>query len=341
MREGFAPAIKKANSAAIEGASLGSFLSEVERDFGGHDAAAEIFELQKEKARIMERLRETLRQIDQEGTVGVEGKMRTVTHNGESLETFVRGRRTEITQGQLLVAGLWQEEHFLDGDVPRAFQKQYATQKAREMIAALHDKQIAHSEANQSYNRGSGRDEAYAAIAERSLEGEHISNGILAEKMIQSFFTKLTHDHDMPFTLEAATAYEDVDYKIDFFIRPKDREAVGLGVEEPQDIPEIAIQFTTDTREATIEHKSRQIETAKKRMEREKEVRARDLVLVTLPMKKVRSVFETWAKTKATKRMPGGPDELWDTATKEEVFSKILQHVLPEQERRAAWSSTQ
>lgn len=344
MRERFTEGLASVHEAkrAENDDLLAEVVSEYERDFGGEAIAPEIVSLQEQKLFIMEELKAALREIDESGTVGLEGKMRSVSFDGETMFTFAKGGSPmAISEGQLLVAGMWDEEYFLDPAVSRSFKKQYVVTKAKQELADIYDHQIALAEAHQSYNKNTGLDDAYAAIAARYEEGAELENGVLAEKMVQSFLTKLTHDYDMPYRIKQVTVYEDVEYKIDFIIEPIETEKqYGVGVEEPHQRHDIAIQFTTARSQRTIEHKERQIDRAKGLIKRDDSLQVDDLVLVTLPIEQVRETYDTWQNTKAGKRVPGGPDELWSRDTQEEVFVKLLKQILPAGSAQEAWDKT-
>lgn len=341
MREGFESGIAAANEAVKSENEelLAEMAANYEHDFGGEEATEKIIVAQEQKAAIMDELRDTLAQIDEVGTVGIEGQMRSVSYDGEDMFVFGKGGvAKQVSEGQLLVAGMWDEEYFLDPAIPRKFKKQYAVAKAKYQLAELYDYQIALAEANQSYNKNTGLDEAYAAVAVHHEQAATIPDGIIAERMVESFLTKLAHDYELPYRVKNVTVYEDVEYKIDFIIEPTETDkSYGVGVEEPAHRPDIAIQFTTAKSERTIEHKERQIDRAKARLGREGGLDVSDLVLITLPIEHVRDTYEAWIEQKPGKRVPGGPDELWSVALQEEVFMGLLKDVLPPGVAKESW----
>lgn len=316
-----------------------ALLQEVAPDLGGALSAEAIFYNQEEKQKIVDWLQAQLQQIDSEGTVGEKGQSRTVTwdEEAEMAVAFKSGGVPEyISKGQLLTAGLWGEEHYLDESTPRTLKKAYALNQARYQIAELYNHQIALSEMNKSYNQNTGLDDAYAAINERFETGE-LPDGIIAEKMVESFLTKMMYDHDMPYTIKNVTVYEDVEYKIDFIIEPKAEEAaLGVSVEEPQQRSDVGIQFTTARSERTIAHKEKQLTRARTQLAREA-APVQNLVLVTLPIEHVRETFTAWNESKNNKRAPGGPDELWPEEIKQQVFFALLERVLPPAAVTEAW----
>jgi hypothetical protein len=308
-------------------------LAELESDFGGYENTQKIFEIEQQRVAIMERLAVDLQQLDETNTVGIEGKMRSVQYDQEdgTMIYFNQGERNELSRGQLMVAGMWNERYFLDSSVPSDVKRQYLEQQARYQLSDLHDLEIALFESKQRYNQGPVSD-TYQAIAAHYEEGYRPEPGELAEKMVESFLTKLSLDYDLPYQLKSVSVYEDVEYKIDFIIEPIEEgtSAVGVGVAEPYDRPEIGIQFTIAKNELTVAHKKKQIASAKSRLEREGERRLRDLILIDLPLEEVAPIFDEWNAVKARRRIPGGPDELWSKDTKEKVFEGILGRVFTE-----------
>jgi hypothetical protein len=316
-----------------------TLLKEVAPDLGGVLSSEAIFHIQEKKQQIVDYLYAQLHQIDIEGTVGEKGKNRSVTWDEtvNTAVTFKKGGVPEyISKGQLLTAGLWDEEYFLDENTPRSLKKEYAINHARYQIAELYDHQIALSEMNKSYNQNTGIDDAYAAIHQRFETGE-LPDGIIAEKMVESYLTKLMYDFDMPYTIKNVTIYEDVEYKIDFIIEPKaDEMPLGVGVQKPQHRTDIGIQFTTARSERTIAHKEKQLSRARTQLTRE-ESPVQNLVLVTLPIEHVRETYEAWQDSKTNRRAPGGPDELWPEQIKQQVFFALLERVLPKHTVTGAW----
>jgi|GEM_PF-3078387 len=155
--------------------------------------------------------------------------------------TFKSGGIPEyVSKGQLLTAGLWSEEYYLDESTPRELKKAYTLHLARYQIADLYDHQIALSEINKSYNHNTGLDDAYTAIRER-FETGNLPDGIIAEKMVESYLTKLMHDFDMPYTIKNVTIYEDVEYKIDFIIEPKADEALLAASDGRVNLPDFSL----------------------------------------------------------------------------------------------------
>lgn len=336
MQEKFHNGVNQMKQAVTEGTTE-TLLAELGADFGGADVAEKVVGVQEQKAALMRDLQENLSQLTETGTVGTEGKMRGAGYDQETDTLFCFGKGGEkipLSRGQLQVAGLWGESYYLDESVPYEIKKRYLVQTARYQIADLFDHQIALYEANQKYNLNTGLDNAYHAVTERYEAGYKIPPGLAAEKMVESFLTKLAIDHHLPYQLKSVSVYEDVEYKIDFIIEPihEDRGEIGVGVAKPEERPDIGIQFTTTASALTVQHKKKQVTQSKSRLEREGELKLKDLVLVVLPIHEVAAVYQTWQDTKANRRRPGGADELWSAAVQETVFRGVLETVFSKDE---------
>lgn len=317
-----------------------ALLQELEPSIGSGAVTEKLFFIQEKKAALMAELESGLKQLDREGTVGQEGKMRRVTYDNSAEGLMVYGKGGEadnVSKGQLIVSGLWEEEYFLDESVPRDIKKRYLVQRIHYKIADLFDHQIALFEGSQIYNKNTGFDDAYQAIASRYDEGAEVVPGVLAEKMVESFVTKLTYDYDMPYRLRNVSVYEDVEYKIDFIIELHDEsDVVGVKVES-NDKPDIAIQFTTSQSDITIDHKTRQINRAKGNIDRDGSLHVKDLVLIVIPINHVMDTYKEWQGKGKKRRAPGGPDELWSIEDKEMIFKGLLSKVLSDEKVEKAW----
>jgi hypothetical protein len=347
MREGFEQALQNLNKAAklaakeARGADTPAeaeagpatkeerkALAEVvDAAFANMENPEVLLDLQREKRAVMEALHARLHALDEAGSGEREKDGRSVFYeegeSGGGYYIFSKGgeEKIAITRGEMLTDGMWGASYLMTDSVPRADQKRFYLEAARREVAALLDEQIAHAEGASRLNRGSGRDEAYAAILERGEEGEDF--GVVAEKMVKSFLKKLEIDHELPFTVLDVDVYEDVEHKVDFVIRIAAHRR-GVGVATGEDIHDIGVQFTTSVSAKTLEKKERQLERAQFNLKHEGTSRLEDIVLVSIPLRQTAAVYEAWKGTKANRRAPGGPDKLWDKKTKEKVFKGVL-----------------
>ena len=288
--------------------------------------------LQGEKKAVMEMLSHQLQTIDQREPIQNGKHARTVHQNPDGtlfLHEKDRGA-IPITRGELLTDILWGAEYRLESDVSRELRREFATVLADKEISSLLDQQIALSESEKKYNEGTGRDLAYRKILEASASEmpEALTSGIIAEKMVEGFFRKMMIDHHLPFTIEFGTAYDDVEYKVDFIIHAE--HSIGAKVEESS-TENIGIQFTTETREAMLKNKKRQVKLANFNLHLQTDKKGddiTDIVLVTLPLSGTKTLYGKWRTEK--RPAPGGPDKLWDNETKKLILRGVLGKIFSE-----------
>ncbi|MFA6099770.1 MAG: hypothetical protein WC750_02705 [Patescibacteria group bacterium] len=273
-----------------------------------------IFKLQKRKQKIMARLKEQLAEIDNpfEKEATVEGANRITYKDGQ-----LSCGEQEITLGELLTDGEWGLDYHLDpASVPRVIRKKYFIEQARREIMELLDRQIATNE-SQSESVHEFKKEAYIRMVSQENQDQ---TGVYAEKMVKCLLKKIAIDQDLDIEIIDADAYQDMELKIDFIIKRK-MAARGVNV-ETNDEDRIGIQFTSTDEPRIVEKKEHQISKAKRQLRPEE--RIRDIALVSIPMREVKNMVRDWNRRKS----PGGPDKLWKTSTKAEIFSKVMRGFL-------------
>lgn len=286
-----------------------------------------IFGLQQEKAKIMEELNRGLEALDDPDHVAeIEKGAYVVTTDGKG-RLFSKGK--EITEGMLLTDGEWGVKYHLDSMIPQSIREIYLIEEAKRRLRHLLDKQILEDQL------GSGRTHdkkklAYGAFKEMEGREEEVG-GWIAERLVKSLFKRLTIDFDLDIDVIQTDLYEDVEHKIDFVIRRKKR-ARGVDIEAREEHQDLGIQLTTRKDAFALNHKRQQIERVRGRRE-EEGLRVEDIVLVSLPLGSVRSLYEQWSK----KKMPGGLVELLPLSDREKIFKETLRGVIPSAEIEAQW----
>ncbi len=304
------------------------------------ETAAEIFTLQNMKNKIMGKLHEKLQAIDKdEPVIGFDGDttVRSVSWNEKeekAIITLPDGTKSSATKGEILTDPEWGILYEMDGTVPREVRKRFIVDDARRNILSLADDQILKTEIHQKPKSTSefdriGREHlttAYTAVSERREKNE-IQPGIVAEKIVKTFFQKMIIDCNLPIKIEDADIYEDVEGKIDFYIRIPKRLR-GVRVEESEETEEIGVQLTMNTNPETQEKKKRQIAKAK-RNKSDDTNQADDIVLVTLPISETAYPYINWIR----KGMPpGGMTNILQKKFQEQIFRGVLQGLLPKNE---------
>jgi hypothetical protein len=279
----------------------------------------QILEIQMDKQKIMDKLKQDIRKLDFGETLpaapGYHGEV--FLENGEMI---IKETGEKITLGELMTDVEWGLDYSLDADsVPRNMRKRYLVERAKNKIQSLLDDQIALNEKDSGTVEFMTR-EAYRKSSE-SKGNEQA--GFLAEKMVRGLLKKVELDLGGDFEVEKADLYQDVNQKIDFIIRRKSRQR-GVRIEEKEE--RVGFQFTINRNETVLERKKKQVEREKKKLTIEDGVD--DIVLVSVSIDDINGVYNTWKKDKK----PGGPDKLWSSEDKKMVFSEVMKGFMPEEE---------
>jgi hypothetical protein len=287
-----------------------------------NETQARIFAIQKDKAAIVSELKRKLAALDGLAPEPAYSMSERPAHwQGGSLNTLnlETKEEEECTVAELLTDLEWGIGYNLDSSTPRNIRKQYYLEQARSAISDLRDQQIIINEAGSAYNDSFKKD-AYRKIR----APEHQKAGHIAEKMVRNFLRKIAIDlgNDSrlaEFEVIKADAYQDVDKKIDFIIK---RKAKLRGVKVEAADSKLGIQFTTDQRPETIEHKGRQISNAKQHLKPEDMVD--DIILVSLSLANIMDRYDSWKLDKKA----GGPDKLWGADEKKSIFENLMRGIL-------------
>ncbi len=296
-------------------------------------AQKKIYDIQKEKQHVMDELHEALRAIDSPEINKEKVGIPISFDNGKYWLGSEEDKQL-ILESELLTDGVWGIEYACDASVPRITQKEYALSEARLKLRALLDRQIAYDEEG-SRRTEKGRRDTYARILE-DAQSEREHPGLIAEKMVENFFLKLSLQGVVSFEVIPADLFQDVEQKVDFIVKRKTRVR-GVGVEASEggsgkdETHTLGVQFTTNTSTQKLLQKKHQIERAKERLEEEDEVE--DIVLVSIPLSEIYAPYDEWTNTKS----PGGPDKLWSVELKENLFRKVLENFLSPEEIEKEW----
>ncbi len=337
--------IKKYKTAETD-TEKGSILQEMERmekeyirdDVWSQETCKEVVALQLKKHKVMEELHEKIQALEKGEAVSgfTEGEPRSVEWNKAGHRAIVAlpsGKRVPATVGEMVTDGEWGIAYTLEKDIPKDIKKRFVVAEARRKILALADEQIIETERVKTTTREGGTTSpSYRNIYEDVYKNER--TGIIAEKLIKTFFEKNIIDHELQMTLEAVDVQRDIDQKIDFIIHLPSKKR-GVGTEVSEERGDVGIQLTTDDSFEAHQRKTKQIEKAKKQLsERNDDVD--DIVLVTLPLKQLNMIVSEWRRDEMR---PGGPIKRWNDPQKEQVFRGVLQGIFSEQEITGMWES--
>jgi hypothetical protein len=285
------------------------------------DTQARMYNLQKEKAKLMDLLHEKFRAIEADEAVFVgeedEGVMVYGAEDG-TYEAVMGNRSVPVSKGELCTDGEWGIDYALDpATTSRTMRKRHILEDTKRKLRSLLDTQLLENEAGAKF----GNTKFFRDMLDGKVEQ---GMGNVAEKMVRAFLRRVSIDFPVDFTVVEADVVQDTKETIDFIIHRKSH-ARGARVSE-EEREDVGIQFTTDTRPETINHKTKQVEGARGRARESGEVD--DVVLVAIPLLVTRSLYEAWQ----CNPQPGGPEKLWDEDIKEQVLRGVLLNIVPDDE---------
>lgn len=304
-----------------------------------------IYEFQRQKLGVMQRLTRELRAIDHDAPLEVPKGARFVTLRDGHLvceypetttnrqgKAETRTMTTPVTFNDLLIDLDWDVRYTLDTKtVPKHLRKRYAVARAKHDVEELTDKQL-YAKALGSHEMDTLVQDAYReSLADKERGSKR--DGILTEKMIASQFRKWCLDHpDLPVMYERTDIHQDIEQKVDLCLRVNDwRRGVRVR-HDPKTHGHFGVQITLNTSADTQARKHRQIDAAKRRYRDEYD----DIVLMTVENGLAESV-RAWEKAG---KPPGGPLRFWrDPEQKEAVFRGALYRLLDREEVAAAWKA--
>jgi hypothetical protein len=235
------------------------------------------------------------------------------------------GTTVTLTRGELFAAHEWGVWWKFDDSVPPETQLRVMAHQTRARITEKYDAQIiAFGAADKE--KSEVKREMYATVAETRESMAQMSPGLLAEKMLVSFLAKQMHDGHYRFSIERATAFDDIERGIDFFI-VIEGTTKGVSVQEP--VHRVGIQFTTSKNPEVLAKKQQQVERFNNNLD---STVADELILVTIPLQDINRLVGSWRmqsngveKTRG-QLDPRGPDHAW--SQDEQIKRTILEGVL-------------
>lgn len=287
-----------------------------------------VFDLQVQKQKIMQDLKDALRRIDHPDSMAPERTPNSRMILYENGRYFRPGKykADTITLGEIMTGASWGIDFILDPQsVPRDVRKRFIVERAKQRIQDLLDQQIIAEESTSKLTH-EWKQGAYLAIKENKEQGfDQRRAGLLAEKMVKNLLLTTMHDFPVDYSISEADVYQDVEQKIDFIVRVNTQQR-GVGIEKDARKAEVkGIQFTIQSSQEALHKKEVQIERARRQLGEG----INDVVLVHIPLNHVSNMYEEWLRLK---RPAGGPEKLWSGQTKERIFRGIMQGILsPEQ----------
>lgn len=245
---------------------------------------------------------------------------RNITYDDRKNKIFLKkdgGEMVETSMGEIVSGVEWGREFNLDYSKFKtkklgqdAYEK-YVLAFARNSILNLLDNYILENEIKKS--KESGKQEAYTKTKEnKDVKPENILQmGLIAEKMVQSLLVRLAIKYpQLGFELIHVNAYQDVELKIDFIIKLKNKNK-GIEVDLEKDDIIKNIQFTINGSVESDVTKARQL------------AKVENVILVKMPELEISEAFNAWKEKQNTSI--GGPDIFLRKKTEDMILAKILE----------------
>jgi len=296
----------------------------------------EIFNFQDEKERVIVQMHELLKKTDAGEEISFEEKdLISVGYENGKYKTFGK-KGGEISKGDIAVASMWGKNLKLNSEVDRKTKKEFILRESKKRISSLWDKQInlavQDTDSEDVFKLQAFNGLKKSADAESKMKYEEMSSGHIAEKMVDSFMTKiLVNNPDFPFTMEQADTYDDVNEKMDFIFHIKKEYSRGLNIKSCEEESEkdcekndIGVQYTMNTDPEVQNKKINQIDKSKKR----NIDKVDDIILVTVPLGKIQEVLKKFKEKKRDNNF-SGPEQFLNMDIKRTLFKSMLEN-LPE-----------
>ena len=298
-----------------------------------------IYELQQKKQEIMQKLREKLACLDEEGcNFEVSGEAREVKFDEVTKTFFYRDHKNqemETTLGEMVTDMDWDINYNLDSETtPRQYLKKYLVEQTKCELRDLLDKQIIASRVGDRYVNDEIQDTYKNIEYGREIGADKRQSGFISETVVKNFLKQLTIDKDLPFIIKEADVFQDVEQKMDFIIHKKE-EMQGVRVQTKDNISDVAIQFTVN--EAVVEKKKRQIERAEKALKLNRE-EITDIALVVFPLTMANQLKKDWERQG---QPAGGPGKFLSPEVEKKLFFELLKDIFNEEEIEEYWERAQ
>ena len=302
------------------------------------EAQAEVYVLQAEKQRLMREMHEQLRCLDDPECEPAkeEGARAVVMREGKLFAAQEDGTEIEMTEADLLVDGEWGIRYVLDPQtIDRGLQKRYLVTSARQAIRDLLDHQLLQVYADQELEDPTlqRKKNAYRRTLAYRKEGRDLSeefSGVTAERMARTFLTRAQMRGELPFLVEFADAYEDVEHKIDYVVARTDHRR-GVGVEHEDGPDSVAVQFSQNASHES--RKMRQLRRMRSLIGDEIEG-IDDYVLLILRGKWASGSLRAWEEAG---RPSGGPEQFVRSSIQEALFRRPLEQMFTKEELDQMW----
>ncbi|OHB23271.1 MAG: hypothetical protein A3J67_04230 [Parcubacteria group bacterium RIFCSPHIGHO2_02_FULL_48_10b] len=289
---------------------------------------------ERKKQGEMQKLKGRLRAIDrkEDYTSSERGGRRTLSYDESSGTLFVMkdGNQKVVGEGDVVADYVWGIMYRPDVSVPdhlwRRLRKLSDITEARHRIERSFDEELAEREGTSF-----GIDHVPVEAIEQNIK---VSAGIIAERMMKTFLTRLEYAHPKyGFRIENSNALEDTELKYDFkLVIPQKRRGVAVESEDMmreayvENKRRVGIQFTITKLNSILFDKERQIGEARKHIAESKYLRyvkrpVDDIVLIRIPLESYGDCFKKWL---AAGKPSGGPEQFLTLEEKHKIVKVLL-----------------
>lgn len=224
-----------------------------------------------------------------------------------------------LSMGQIVSNTIWDKEYYMSFDSFNEtkdkgevmYDDYFKTLTEKETLKIL-NKYIYEKEILKNSTKDAFKMNAYKNSREEGNKSiENTRSGIIAEKLVRSFLTRIAIDNkDLEIEISEVNIYQDIEYKIDFLIKNKHiNRGVKVDSDEYEEEKVRKIQFTINASRESEELKKKQLEIAD------------DVILVKMPELEVSKTIKKWKEDKTHEY---SPDKYFDTETKREILEKML-----------------
>ena len=315
-------------------------LSEMARDQNtSTEVERHIYELQKQKQEIMQKLTKDLACLDSEScSFEIADEEREVVFD-EITKTFFykdnKNQEVEATFGEMITDIDWGIYYHLNADtVPRQYLKKYLVEKTKNELRKILDQQIIASRVGDRYVNDEIQKTYQNIEYGREIGADKRQSGFISETVVKNFLKQLTIDKDLPFVVKEADVFQDVEQKMDFIVHKKEK-VQGVKVEAEENASDVAIQFTVN--ETAIEKKKRQIERAEKALKMNHE-EITDIALVVFPLTMANQLKKDWERSG---KPAGGPGKFLTPEVEKKLFFELLKDIFDEAEIEEYWERSE
>lgn len=277
---------------------LGQLIEDIALSFPDEKKSEkEIFLMQLEKQKIMEKLKEQLACLDDDNCIMKKEYEDDIDvkyyeeHEKDGL-FLVEGSENLLSFGDIVSDLDWGHFYFFQkGTINRNLHKKYLVECAKKEIMELLNYQILESEISNK-KTGPKRRLTYIRVKKYLKSNGYNKSGLVYEKMLISILKKIENDYFTDFEVVKTDVYEDVNNKIDFILKCKSSGA------------NVGIQFSTTRTSEQQSRKRNQVDSVNRDTDRLKNTKVDYVMTIFIEKELFEKAYDKWIEAG---RPVGGP----------------------------------